>query len=200
MCWRPTYMMGIIICHGVNLPTCLCVPVPYSPTNRWIPPQWFIYNFGLMGPGTRCFLYQWVPVANLWVQNTIFFIISLQYHCTLGLAEIKTLHARDKIMSKRCRMRRWNITTTLLPNLLPTLVPSITINHHTLSLCLSIQCIWLFSMPRCWLCRFWFSAQLANNCNHIIMLTGSYLCREGSNLCREGHHPLFIILKNHTLI
>ena len=34
--------------------------------------QWFIYNFGLMGPGTRCFQYQWVPTANLWVQNTIF--------------------------------------------------------------------------------------------------------------------------------
>ena len=25
-----------------------------------------------MGPGTRCFQYQWVPTANLWVQNTIF--------------------------------------------------------------------------------------------------------------------------------
>ena len=24
-----------------------------------------------MGPGTRCFPYQWVPTANLWVQNTI---------------------------------------------------------------------------------------------------------------------------------
>ena len=34
--------------------------------------QWFIYNIGLMGPGTRCFQYQWVPTANLWVQNTIF--------------------------------------------------------------------------------------------------------------------------------
>ena len=34
--------------------------------------QWFIYNFGLMGPGTRCFQYLWVPTANLWVQNTIF--------------------------------------------------------------------------------------------------------------------------------
>ena len=34
--------------------------------------QWFIYNFGLMGPGTHCFQYQWVPTANLWVQNTIF--------------------------------------------------------------------------------------------------------------------------------
>ena len=34
--------------------------------------QWFIYNFWLMGPGTRCFQYQWVPTANFWVQNTIF--------------------------------------------------------------------------------------------------------------------------------
>ena len=34
--------------------------------------QWFIYNFGLMGPGTRCFQYQWVPTAKLWVQYTIF--------------------------------------------------------------------------------------------------------------------------------
>ena len=25
-----------------------------------------------MGPGTRCFLYRWVPTADLWVQNTIF--------------------------------------------------------------------------------------------------------------------------------
>ena len=33
--------------------------------------QWFIYKFGLMCPGTRCFPYQWVPAANLWVQNTI---------------------------------------------------------------------------------------------------------------------------------
>ena len=26
--------------------------------------QWFIYNFGLMGPGTRYIQYQWVPTAN----------------------------------------------------------------------------------------------------------------------------------------
>ena len=30
----------------------------------------------------------------------------LSLHCILGLAEIKTLHPRDKIMRKRCRMRR----------------------------------------------------------------------------------------------
>ena len=40
--------------------------------NTHIRSQWFIYNFGLMGPGTRCFPYQWVPTANLWVQNTVF--------------------------------------------------------------------------------------------------------------------------------
>ena len=34
------------------------------------------------------------------------FTTSLQYHCILGLAEIKTLHLTDKIMSKRCRMCR----------------------------------------------------------------------------------------------
>ena len=45
------------------------------------------------------------PTANLWVQNTIL-MESLQYYCILGLAEIKTLHPRDKIMHKRCRMRR----------------------------------------------------------------------------------------------
>ena len=42
-----------------------------------------------MGPGTRCFQYLWVPTANLWVQNTIL-MISLQYYCIPGLAEIKT--------------------------------------------------------------------------------------------------------------
>ena len=36
-----------------------------------------------------------------------FFMVSLQYHCILGLVEIKkTLNPRDKIMRKRCRMHR----------------------------------------------------------------------------------------------
>ena len=35
-----------------------------------------------------------------------FFMPSLQYYCILGLAEMKTLHPRDKIMLKRCRMPR----------------------------------------------------------------------------------------------
>ena len=38
--------------------------------------------------------------------RTLFLMTSLQYYCILGLAEIKTLHLRDKIMHKRCRMRR----------------------------------------------------------------------------------------------
>ena len=50
------------------------------------------------GHGTCYFPYQLV-------QNTIF-MTSLQYHCILGLAEIKTSHPRDKIISKKCRMRR----------------------------------------------------------------------------------------------
>ena len=33
----------------------------------------------------------------------LFFMTNLQYHCILGLVEIKTLHPRDKIMSRRCR-------------------------------------------------------------------------------------------------
>ena len=50
-----------------------------------------------MGPGTRYFPYQWVQL-----QTFEFFCNAI---CILGLAEIKTLHPRDKIMSKRCRMR-----------------------------------------------------------------------------------------------
>ena len=42
-----------------------------------------------MGPGTRCFQYQWVPTANLWVQNTIFYDKSASGDSS-GLAEIKT--------------------------------------------------------------------------------------------------------------
>ena len=47
--------------------------------------QWFIYNFGLMGPGTSFIQYQWVPTANWWVQ-TLFLMTSLQYYCIPGLA------------------------------------------------------------------------------------------------------------------
>ena len=56
--------------------------------------QWFVYNFGLMGPGTRWYPYQWVQLQT-YESRTLFFISSLQYHFILGLAEIKTLHPRD---------------------------------------------------------------------------------------------------------
>ena len=32
--------------------------------------------------------------------------LKVKFHCIQGLTEIKTLHPRDKIMSKICRMRR----------------------------------------------------------------------------------------------
>ena len=51
----------------------------------------FIYNFGLMGPGTRCFPYQYVQLQT-YESRTLFLMTSLQYYCILGLAEIKTLH------------------------------------------------------------------------------------------------------------
>ena len=62
-------------------------------------------QFELMGPGTRCFQYQWVPTANLWVQNTIFNDKSAillhpgtQYYCIPGLTGTrwnKNLCAKD---------------------------------------------------------------------------------------------------------
>ena len=65
------------------------------------------------------------PTANLWVQNTIlFFMTSLQYNCILGLAKIKTLHPKDKIVSeyagctgnkitdKFMHFERWKIKAT----------------------------------------------------------------------------------------
>ena len=63
--------------------------------------QRFIYNFGLMGAGTRCFPYQWVQLQT-YESRTLFLMASLQYYCILGLAEIKAY----KIMRKRYRMRR----------------------------------------------------------------------------------------------
>ena len=38
--------------------------------------------------------------------RSLFFMISLQYHCILGLAKIKALHPIENIMHIRCRMRR----------------------------------------------------------------------------------------------
>ena len=43
---------------------------------------------------------------QIYESRTLFLMTSLQYYCILGLAEIKTLHPRDKIMRKRRRMRR----------------------------------------------------------------------------------------------
>ena len=55
-----------------------------------------------MGPGTPCFPYQWFQMQT-YESRTLYFTAILLYHCILGLAEIKTLHPREKIMSKRCR-------------------------------------------------------------------------------------------------
>ena len=62
-------------------------------------------QFGLMVPGTHCFPYQWVQLQT-YESRTLFLMKILQYHCILGLAEIKTLHHWDKVMSKKCRMHR----------------------------------------------------------------------------------------------
>ena len=48
-----------------------------------------------MGPGTRCFPYKSVKLQT-YESRTLFLMTSLQYSCILGLAEIKTLHLRDK--------------------------------------------------------------------------------------------------------
>ena len=58
-----------------------------------------------VGPETRCFPYQWVQLQT-YESKTLVFMTSLQYHCILGLAEMKTLHRREKIMLKRCRLCR----------------------------------------------------------------------------------------------
>ena len=43
--------------------------------------------------------------CKLITSKILFFMTSLQYHCILGLSEMKTLHPRDKIMCKRYRIR-----------------------------------------------------------------------------------------------
>ena len=64
--------------------------------------QWFIYNLGPMSPGTRCFQYQWVPTASLWVQTTILHNKSaILLHPGTRRDSLK-----EKVMLKRCRMRR----------------------------------------------------------------------------------------------
>ena len=67
--------------------------------------QWFILQFLAYGSQESLFPISMSPTTDLWVQNT-FLMTSLQYYCIIGLAEIKTLHPRDKIMHKRCTMRK----------------------------------------------------------------------------------------------
>ena len=45
-----------------------------------------------------------------------FFVTSLQYYCILGLAEIKTLHPRDKVMRKKAAGCAGNKITAALKN------------------------------------------------------------------------------------
>ena len=40
-------------------------------------PEWFIYNFGLMGPGTHCFPYQWVQLQTYESRTLLFMTIPL---------------------------------------------------------------------------------------------------------------------------
>ena len=78
------------------LPACSCLsPPPYQPlyTTRVINLQFWPY-----GSWESLFLISMRPSCKLMSPEHYFFIKSLQYHCTLGLAEIKTLHPRDKIM------------------------------------------------------------------------------------------------------
>ena len=51
-----------------------------------------------MGPGTRCFPYQWVQLQT-YESRTLLFMTSLQYHCILGLAEMKLRTQEKKIVS-----------------------------------------------------------------------------------------------------
>ena len=41
--------------------------------------QWFIYNFGLMGAGTRCFPYQWVQLQT-YESRTLFLLTYVRTH------------------------------------------------------------------------------------------------------------------------
>ena len=61
--------------------------------------QWFIYNFGLMGPRTHSFQHQWVQLQTS-ESRTLFLMTSLQYYCILGLAEIKICIPETKLCTK----------------------------------------------------------------------------------------------------
>ena len=49
----------------------------------------WVLGLTVMGPGTHCFPYQWIQL-QIYESRTLFFMISLQYHCILGHAGIKT--------------------------------------------------------------------------------------------------------------
>ena len=67
-------------------------PEPGSTANTVIHLQFWAY-----GSLDSMFPISMSPTENLRVQNTIL-MTNLQYYCILELAEIKTLHPRDKIM------------------------------------------------------------------------------------------------------
>ena len=76
-----------------------------------------------MGPGTCCFPYQ-LAQLQAYESRTLFSMTSLQFYCILGLAEIKSLHPRDKIMRKKNAGCTCNKTTALIDIFLATLVRS----------------------------------------------------------------------------
>ena len=61
--------------------------------------QWFIYNFGLMGPGTRCFPYQWVQVQT-YESRKLFLMTSLQYHASWDSLKLKLSIPETKLCAK----------------------------------------------------------------------------------------------------
>ena len=69
-----------------------------------------------MGPGTRCFQYQWVPTANLWVLNTIFndkSAILLRPGTRPGLAEIKTYAQKMQDAQVTKSLKMWGLLSIL---------------------------------------------------------------------------------------
>ena len=77
-----------------------------------------------MGPGTRFFPYQWVQLQT-YESRTLLFMTSLQYHCILGFAKVKTLHPREKIMSKRIEKDAGCACKTITGP-----IPEISLNQH----------------------------------------------------------------------
>ena len=102
----PDQILSIIFSHGFLL----CSTVVYSRSVLWGIKKWntFSDSFTILGLWVPGLAVSHINVSQLqtYESRTLFFMTSLQYHCILGLSEIKTLHPREKIMSKRCRMRR----------------------------------------------------------------------------------------------